>query len=82
MPKTSTHFEGNFVLELKFGISCKLYHCTFQEFNNRSPEMHKAQGAKCAISNIVYGSSVCTNDNHSIKLVAYRPAHTDDPYRP
>ena len=34
----------------------------------------------CAISNIVYGMSVCTDDNHSLKLVAYRPVHTDEPY--
>ena len=42
--------------------------------------MHKAQGANCAISNLVYGSSVCTNDNHSLKLVAFRLVHTNEPY--
>ena len=25
------------------------------------------QGAKNAISNLLYGSSVCTNDNHSLR---------------
>ena len=25
------------------------------------------QGAKSAISNLLYGSSVCTNDNHSLR---------------
>ena len=29
--------------------------------------MHKVQGAKSAISNLLYGSSVCTNDNHSLR---------------
>ena len=38
------------------------------------------QGAKCAISKLMYGLSVCTDDNHSLKLVAYRPVHTDVPY--
>ena len=38
------------------------------------------QGAKCAISKLMYGLSVCTDDNHSLKLVAYRLAHTDKPY--
>ena len=28
----------------------------------------------------MYGSSVCTDDNHSLKLVAYRIVHTDEPY--
>ena len=39
--------------------------------------MHKMQGAKCAISKLMYGLSVCTDDN---QLVAYRPVHTDEPY--
>ena len=26
------------------------------------------------------GSSVCTGDNHSLKLVAFRPVHTDEQY--
>ena len=38
------------------------------------------QGAKCAISKLIYGLSVCTDDNHSLKLVAYRLVHTDEPY--
>ena len=38
------------------------------------------QGAKCAISKLMYGLSVCTDDNHSLKLVAYRLVHTDEPY--
>ena len=38
------------------------------------------QGAKCAISKLMYGSSVCRDDNHSLKLVAYRLVHTDEPY--
>ena len=40
------------------------------------------QGAKCAISKLIYGSSVslCTDDNQSLKLVAYRLVHTDEPY--
>ena len=42
--------------------------------------MHRVQGAKCAISKLVYGSSVCMDDNHSLKLVAYRPDLTDVPY--
>lgn len=41
--------------------------------------MHKVQGAKCAISKLMYGSSVCTDDNHSLKLVAYRLVHTEEP---
>ena len=28
----------------------------------------------------MYGLSVCTDDNHSLKLVAYRLVHTDEPY--
>ena len=44
------------------------------------PEMHKVQGDKCAISKLMYGSSVCTDDYHLLKLVAYRLAHTDEPY--
>ena len=46
----------------------------------RYPEIHKMQGAKCAISYLVYGWSVCTNDNHSLNLMAHRPVHTDEPY--
>ena len=38
------------------------------------------QGAICAISKLIYGLSVCTDDNHSLKLVAYRLVHTDEPY--
>ena len=38
------------------------------------------QGAKCAISKLMNGLSVCTDDNHSLKLVAYRLVHTDEPY--
>ena len=41
---------------------------------------HKVQGAKCAISKLMYDLSVCTEDNHSLKLVAYRLVHTDKPY--
>ena len=52
-------------------------YCTFQVFNVRYSEMHKVQGAKCAISKLMYGLSVCTDDNHSLKLVAYRLVHTD-----
>ena len=28
----------------------------------------------------MYGLSVCTDDNHSLKLVAYRLVHTDELY--
>ena len=28
----------------------------------------------------MYGLCVCTDDNHSLKLVAYRLVHTDEPY--
>ena len=56
------------------------HYCTFQVFNVRYPEMHKVQGAKCAISKLMYGLSVCTDDNHSLKLVAFRLVHTDEPY--
>ena len=38
------------------------------------------QCAKCAISKLMYDLSVCTDDNHSLKLVAYRLVHTDEPY--
>ena len=38
------------------------------------------QGAKCAISKLIYGSSLCTVNNQSLKLVAYRLVHTDKPY--
>ena len=38
------------------------------------------QGAKCAISKLVCGLSVCTDDNHSLNLAAYRLVHTDEPY--
>ena len=33
-----------------------------------------------AISKLMYGLSVCMDDNHSLKLVAYRLIHTDEPY--
>ena len=36
------------------------------------------QGAKCAMSKLMYGLSVCTDDNHSLKFVAYCLAHTDE----
>ena len=49
-------------------------------FNIRYPEMHKVQGAICAISKLVYGFPVCTNDKHSLKLVAYRLVYTVEPY--
>ena len=55
-------------------------YCTFLVFNTRYAEMLKVQGAKCAISKLMYGLSVCTDDNHSLKLVAYRLVHTDEPY--
>ena len=54
--------------------------CTFQVFNIRCPEMHTVQRAKCARSKLMYSFSVCTDDNHSLKLVAYRLVHTDEPY--
>ena len=38
------------------------------------------QGAKCAISKLMYGLSVCMDYNQSLKLVAYRLVHTDEPY--
>ena len=38
------------------------------------------QGAKCAISKLMYDLSVCTDDNHLLKLVAFRLVHTDEPY--
>ena len=38
------------------------------------------QGAKYAISKLMYGLSVCADDNHSPKLLAYRLVHTDEPY--
>ena len=52
----------------------------FQVFNIRYLEMHKVQGAKCAISKLMYGPSVCTDDNDSLKLVAYRLVHAEEPY--
>ena len=42
--------------------------------------MQKVQDAKCAINNLVYGLSVCTDDKHSLKLVAYGLVYTDKPY--
>ena len=42
--------------------------------------MHKVQGTKCAISKLMYGLSGCTDDNHSLKSVAYHLLHTDKPY--
>ena len=42
--------------------------------------MHKGQGAKYAISKLIYGLSVCTDGNHSLKLVAYRLVHTEERY--
>ena len=42
--------------------------------------MHKVQGARFAICKLMYGLSVCTDDNHSLKLVAYRLVHTEEPY--
>ena len=38
------------------------------------------QGAKCARRKLMCGLSVCTDDNDSLKLVAYRLVHTDEPY--
>ena len=38
------------------------------------------QGAKCAISKLMYGLSVSTDDNHSQKLMAYHLVHMDEPY--
>ena len=38
------------------------------------------QGAKCAINKLMYGLSVCTEDNHSLNLVAYHLVHMDEPY--
>ena len=58
----------------------KLTYCTFHVFNIRYPEMQKVQDAKCAISKLMYGSCVCMDDNHSLKFVAYRLVHTDEPY--
>ena len=49
-------------------------------FNIRYTEMRRVKGAKCAISKLMYGLSVCTDDNRSVKLVAYRLVHTDEPY--
>ena len=59
----------------------KWHYCIFQVFIVRYPEMHKVQGAYCSISKLMYGSCVCTDDNHSLNLiVAYRFVHTDEPY--
>ena len=49
-------------------------------FNIRYPEMHKVQGAKCAISKLMYGLALCMDDNNSPKLLAYRLVHTYQPY--
>ena len=49
-------------------------------FKIRYLEMHKVQGAKSAISKLMYGLSGCTDDNHSLKLMAYHLVHTDKPY--
>ena len=38
------------------------------------------QGAKCAISKLMYALSMCTDDNHLLKLVANRLVHADKPY--
>ena len=38
------------------------------------------QGTKCAISKLIYGLSVCTDNYHPLKFVAYRLVHTDEPY--
>ena len=58
----------------------KTLYCTLQVFNIRYPEMHKVQGAKCAISKLMYGLSRCTDDKHWLKLLAYCLIHTDEPY--
>ena len=42
--------------------------------------MHKVQGAKCAISKLMYGLALCMDYNHSPKHLAYRLVHTDQPY--
>ena len=61
-------------------MSHKTLNCTLQVFNIRYPEMHKVQGAKCAISKLMYGLSRCTDDNHSLKLLAYHLVHMNKPY--
>ena len=53
-------------------------YCTFQGFNIRYPEMHNEQGAKCAISKLIYGLCMCTDDKQSLKPVAYRLVHMDE----
>ena len=61
-------------------MTFKVTYCTFQVFNVRYLEMRKLQGANYAISKLMYGSCVCTDDKLSLKLVAYRLVHTDEPY--
>ena len=64
-------------IEIIFGL--KTY-CIFQLYLQISyPEMHKVHGAKCAIGYQAYGWSVFTDDNYSLKVVAYRSVHTDEP---
>ena len=43
------------------------------------PKDAQVQGAKCAISKLIYGLALCMDDNHSPKLLAYRLVHTDQP---
>ena len=63
-------------IEIIFGLET---YCIFQlYFKNSYPEMHKVQGAKCAIGYQAYVWSVLTDDNYSLKLVAYRSVHTDE----
>ena len=38
------------------------------------------EGAKCTISKLMYGLFVCTDVNQTLKLMAYRLVHTDEPY--
>ena len=58
----------------------KTFSYTFQVFSTRYKEMHMVQDAKCAISKLKYGSSMCMDNKHSLKLVAHRLVHTDEPY--
>ena len=70
----------HFIYQTNVSDEVNRTNCIFQVFNIRYSEMHKVQGAKCAISKLRYGLSVCTVDNHSLKLVVYRLVHTDEPH--
>ena len=70
--------HGHVMLMVDMMLQINFTHYTFH-VRTRIQEIHKVQSVKYALTNLVIWF-VCVNGRyHSLKLIAYRPIHTDEP---